>query len=125
MYYFDRRLCEKAVDLLRKSKDLVDTAKDVQKINHLLNCSTLISLQDMRNLDREIKYKYPGIQVFKTIADGVNWRVSSKGYCQQNTVQEIEELKFDRFYLYALALKKSGEIAEYIDFLDKNYIEEY
>ncbi|MGN0760947.1 MAG: hypothetical protein ACI4MV_03280 [Christensenellales bacterium] len=123
MYYFDEKLCKTAVELLQNSKDLSDIANDVHKINRVLNYSTLISLQDMRNLDIEIKDKYLEIQVFKMLADKVNWIVSSNGYCQQNTVIEVEELKFDRFYLYALALKKSGKIAKYIDFFDKKRIE--
>lgn len=122
MYYFDEKLCKTAVELLQNSKDLADIANDVQKINRVLNYSTLISLQDMRNLNSEINEKYPEIGVFKNIADSVNWAVSSNGYCQQNTVIEVEELKFDRFYLYALALKKSGKIAKYIDFFDKKRI---
>lgn len=122
MYYFNEELCKTAVELLQNSKELIDIANDVQKINRVLNCPALISLQDMRNLDREIKDKYPEIQIFNNIADSVKWKESSNVYYQQNTIQEIEELKFDRFYLYALALKKSGEIAEYMDFFDKNYI---
>ena len=124
MYYFDEKLCKTAVELLQNSKDLADIADDVQKINRVLNYSTLISLQDMRNLNSEINEKYPEIGVFKNIADNVNWIVSSNVYYQQNTTQEVENLKFDRFYLYALALKKSGEIAEYIDFFDKKHIKQ-
>lgn len=123
MYYFDEKLCKTAVELLQNSRELIDIANDVQKINRVLNCPALFSPHDMRNLDSEIKKKYPEIGVFKNIADSVNWAVSSNGYCQQNTVIEVEELKFDRFYLYALALKKSGEIAEYVDFFDKKHIE--
>lgn len=123
MYYFDEKLCKTAVELLQNSKDLVGIANDVQKINCVLNCPALFSPHDMRNLDSEIKKKYPEIQAFKILADNVNWIVSSNVYYQQNTTQEAESLKFDRFYLYALALKKSGEIAEYMDFFDKKRIE--
>lgn len=123
MYYFDEKLCKTAVELLQNSRDLADIANDAQKINRVLNCPALFSPHDMRNLDSKIKKKYPEIQIFKNTADNVNWIVSSNGYCQQNTVIEVEELKFDRFYLYALALKKSGKIAKYIDFFDKKRIE--
>lgn len=123
MYYFDEKLCKTAVELLQNSRELIDIANDVQKINRILNCSALFSPHDMRNLDSEIKKKYPEIGVFKIIADNVNWIVSSNVYYQQNTVIEVEELKFDKFYLYALALKKSGKIAKYIDFFDKKRIE--
>lgn len=123
MYYFDEKLCKTAVELLQNSKDLVGIANDVQKINCVLNCPALFSPHDMRNLDSEIKKKYPEIQAFKILADNVNWIVSSNVYYQQNTTQEAESLKFDRFYLYALALKKSGEIAEYMDFFDKKRID--
>ncbi len=122
MYYFDEKLCKTAVELLQNSKDLVGIANDVQKINRVLNCPALFSPHDMRNLNSEINEKYPEIGVFKIIADSINWKVSSNVYYQQNTVIEVEELKFDRFYLYALALKKSGKIAKYIDFFDKKRI---
>lgn len=123
MYYFDKNLCEKAANLIYKSKELVDIAQDAQKINEVLNYPALFSVQNKRDLDNEIKTKYPDIRVFKNIADSIKWKVSSKFLYQYNTVQEIEELKFDLFFLYAFALIRSGEITEYLVFFDKNYME--
>ncbi len=45
------------------------------------------------------------------------------GSCvSQKTIIEIEKLKFDTYFLLALALKRTGEIIELFEFFDKDYI---
>lgn len=67
MYYFDEKLCKTAVESLQNSKELIDIANDVQKINRVLNCPALFSPHDMQELDREIKKKYPEIGVLRML----------------------------------------------------------
>lgn len=123
MYYFDKQLREKAEKLIHKSKDLADIAQYTQRIIEVLNYPTHFSIQYMQSLDNEIKARYPDIRLFQGIADSIKWKTPIGSSNQQHFVYEIEALKFDLFYLYALALFRSGEIVEYMDFFDKNYIE--
>ncbi len=123
MYYFDKKLCEKAEFLICKSIDLADIAQDTQRINRVLNHPEYFSSQYMQSLDNEIRAKYPDIQVFQNIADSIKWKVSIGNSNQQHLVYEIETLKFDLYYLYAIALVRAREISEYMDFFDKEYIE--
>lgn len=76
----------------------------------------------MIELDRYIKDKYPEISIFQKLADSVKWKKSKNSTYTQNTSFEIEMLKFDCYYLLALALKRSGEIVELSDCSDKAYI---
>lgn len=123
MYYFDEKLCQKATELIHKSKDLADIAQDAQRINKVLNYPAYFSIQYMQSLDNEIKVKYPEIRAFQSVADSIKWKPPIRYSNQPQILAEIEMLKFDLFYLYALALIRSGEIAEYKEFFDKNYIE--
>lgn len=124
MYYFDKELCNKAVELIRKSKEFADIATDVRRIDVVLNFPTNFSSWDMQNLDNEIRNKYHEIEVFRRAAEGVKWKVSNSGnYMSSPIIQEREALKFDYYFLCALALLRSGEIADYIAFFDKEHIE--
>lgn len=123
MYYFDKQLCEKAVYLICNDKDLADIAQDTQRINEVLNQPAYFSNQYMQSLDNELKAKYPDIQVFQNIADSIRWKNPIGFSNQQRFVYEIETLKFDLFYLYALALVRTKEISGYMEFFDKDYIE--
>lgn len=123
MYYFDKKLCEKAVYLICKDKDLADIAQDAQRINEVLNYPAYYTIQYAQSLDNEIKARYPEIRLFQGIADSIRWKNPIGSFNQQHFVYEIETLKFDLSYLYALALVRSREISEYMEFFDKNYIE--
>ncbi len=58
MYYFDKTLIEKAFELLNEVKDLTDIAKDVFKIQHVLDYWSFYTLEEMSNLNQEMEEKY-------------------------------------------------------------------
>lgn len=121
-YYFNKTLYEKAIELLNKSKDLADIANDVFSIDKVIANSYLYTYMQLREMDESIKCKYPEIKLFQELANSIKWiNAVSFGYSQPTT-EEVEALKFDLYYLLALALKKSGEIVELSDFFDKAYI---
>lgn len=122
MYYFDKTLCGKAFELLKKTNELADIENDVHQIKNMLDYSSYFTSSQMIELDRYIKDKYPEISIFQKLADSVKWKKSKNSTYTQNTSFEIEMLKFDCYYLLALALKRSGEIVELSDFFDKAYI---
>ncbi len=125
MYYFDKTLIEKAFELLNEVKDLTDIAKDVFKIQHVLDYWSFYTLEEMSNLNQEMEEKYPEIFVFQRLADSVKWKLSSGSVSSQNILPELEKLKFDFYYLLVLTLKNAGEIVELYEFFDKNYIVNY
>lgn len=120
-YYFDNKLYEKAIELLDKTNDLADIAKDVKRIKNVVEFCTPYTLQQMTALDKEIKDKYPEIKVFQNLADSIKWKQPSIIGNSKATIEEVERLKFDCYYLLALALKRSGEIVELSEFFDEAY----
>lgn len=122
MYYFDKTLCHKAFELLKKANELADIANDVHQISNMIDYSSFFTSSQMIELDKHIKDKYPEIYIFQKLADSIKWKKSKDSTYTQYTSFEIERLKFDCYYLLALALKRSGEIVELSDFFDKAYI---
>lgn len=76
----------------------------------------------MKELDKEDKYKYPEIKSFQQLAESIKWKQSAGISNSKLTIEKLERLKFDCYYLLALALKRSGEIVELTDFFDKAHI---
>lgn len=122
MYHFDKNLYKISIELMHKNKELVDLLYDYQRIDVVLNNFTKYSLQYMREIDCDIRMKYIEISIFKNILDGVKWKEYKNDFGLTTTIAEIENLKFDAYFLCALVLIRTGEIARYEDFLDRNYI---
>lgn len=127
MFYFDNELTIKAVELLYKSSELKDILLDYNKIIDVLKDNRNYSSQDMRKLDYYIKEKYPEINYFYNICVNTKWKSLDNFFDINNNYangndNEVEMLKFDAYFLCAFALKLSGEIADYYDYLDKKYI---
>ncbi len=122
MYYFDKVLCRKAFELLKTTNELADITNDVQQIINMLDYSSFFTSSQMIELDKYIKEKYPEIFIFQKLAASVKWKEPINSTSTQNTSLEIEKLKFDCYYLLALALEHSGKIVELYDFFDKAYI---
>lgn len=123
MVYFNDVLCQKAFKLVKESKDFLDEANDLIKISCILN-GIPISVDKIRQYDDELRNKYPEINVINSLAESVRWKSVNPLLCRYRvSVREIENIKFDKFCILARVLKNAGEIGNYIDFFDKQYIE--
>jgi hypothetical protein len=83
-----------------------------------------IDTEQLKEIDNEMKKKYPEIQIMQNLADNIKWKKVLGGNLNyQPNLPEIEQLKFDLYCILARVLKSAGEIAELSDFFDKAYIE--
>ena len=90
MYYFDKTLCRKAIELLKTTNELADITNDVQQIKNILDYSSFFKSSQMIEFDKYIKDKYSKIYIFQKLADSVKWKEPINLISTQNTSLEIE-----------------------------------
>jgi hypothetical protein len=132
MCFFDKTLYNKAFKLLTEGGRFMGECYDLFLLSIvLINPSAYITqtmfgidTEQLKEIDNEMRRKYPEIQVMQNLADKIKWKkglVGNSNY--QSNLPEVEQLKFDFYCILARVLKSAGEIAELSDFFDKAYIE--
>jgi hypothetical protein len=132
MCFFDKTLYNKAFKLLTEGGRFMGECYDLFLLsNVLIDPSAYISqtmfgidTEQLKEIDNQMKKKYPEIQIMQNLADKIKWKPAlNVNLTYKPTLPEVEQLKFDFYCILARVLKSAGEIAELADFFDKAYIE--
>ena len=119
MIYFDQVLVAKA---LKEVSDYIDIARDIARIQFLVgSLYTKVILMEARQLDQELRRKYPMIETLLALAEilpKTNSGASDQPLYMNNTPAEIKNLIQDYYGILADVLIKKGIIHQAEQFID-------
>ena len=123
MIYFKQNLTTQALSMIKEQKELSDVLNDLSRIDQAKNeFYTHAGLQQARNLDAEMRKKYPMIDLMLNTANRfkLNFPANTKRPAM-NEPEELTNLQQDRYGIICDTLLKKGitsSVEEYIDHID-------
>lgn len=119
--YFDESLVAKALEIAKDAYDMRDLYNDLCKIGYYLNMKnyTIESLEEARQLDKQLYEKYSTIGLMLSVVNSVNNQIGILGPRTSDTIDIFERLKQDYFGIIAHVLIKKQCVKEW-----KEYIKE-
>lgn len=126
MLYIDPKMIDKALDILKDSRDLHDEKADIAIINDILNTYSLGIIYEpnyLISLDKQFQGKYIAAKTLRALEKTTEWLPQTNFATKYApSMPEIEALKCDRFGIFVHVLKSAQEIVETADILDKSMI---
>ena len=128
MIYFNSQLVEQATKAIKKSHDLADVANDLIRINNAINTIGFPNgVQEARQLDAEMRWKYPMIDEMLRIANHMPHfqNAARVSIPQTSTYAETEEcaaLRQDMYGILCETLIKKGythSVEQFIERVDE------
>ncbi len=120
MIYFNKDLIRSVLDLAKEAHDCADVLKDLDRINDAIaNIQNYDGLGQARELDKELRDKYPCIDVMLGVAQTMSSGFSGQAQSSSYSLPEISKLNQDYHGIICGTAVKKGIVHEIKDMIER------
>ncbi len=120
MIYFKKDLIKSALDTAKEARDCADVLKDLDRINNAIaNIQNYDGLGQARELDKELREKYPCIDAMLSIAQAMLSGLSGQAQSSSYSLPEVKKLNQDRYGIICGTAIKKGIVHEMKDMIEQ------
>lgn len=120
MIYFNKDLIKSVLDLAKEAHDCADVLKDLDRINDAIaNIQNYDGLGQARELDKELRDKYPCIDVMLGVAQTMSSGFSGQAQSSSYSLPEISNLNQDYHGIICGTAVKKGIVHEIKDMIER------
>ncbi len=120
MIYFNKDLIKSVLDLAKEAHDCADVLKDLDRINDAIaNIQNYDGLGQARELDKELRDKYPCIDVMLGVAQTMSSGFSGQAQSSSYSLLEISNLNQDYHGIICGTAVKKGIVHEIKDMIER------
>ncbi len=120
MIYFNKDLIKSVLDLAKEAHDCADVLKDLDRINDAIaNIQNYDGFGQARELDKELRDKYPCIDVMLGVAQTMSSGFSGQAQSSSYSLLEISNLNQDYHGIICGTAVKKGIVHEIKDMIER------
>lgn len=120
MIYFNKDLIKSVLELAKDAHDCADVLKDLARINDAIaSIQNFDGLGQARELDKELRDKYPCIDVMLGIAQAMSSGFSGQTQSSSYSLPEISNLSQDYHGIICGTAVKKGIVHEIKDMIER------